>query len=281
MKTARVRAFITVLTDRFADCHTMTWAASVAFYTCFSLAPLIMISLAFVSQIGLEVQQIFMEEVGALVGPVAAEAIGAVIQNAKDRVDLVSVAGIVGTGTLILSAGLIFGEMREALTEILGDSPTPSEDLSFVHATLKYLKSRLLQIGLAFGFVFAMLVSLLVSTALSTVIRLGLTSLGLGAFFLNFILSFAIYVILFTGIFHFLPVPRFPLKDSFLAGGITSLFFVIGKELVGMYLSSSTLSSSYGAAGSVVVLLAWVYYSTLIVFIGGHWIYAWKKALAD
>ncbi|MFV8257849.1 YihY/virulence factor BrkB family protein [Bdellovibrio bacteriovorus] len=272
----KVKNFVFTFAERFSDCHTMTWAASVAFYTCFSLAPLVMISLAVVANLGLELQQSFMQEVFSLVGPTAGEAVQAVVKNANDRVDLMSLAGIVGSLTLILSAGLIFGEMRAALTEILGHK-VEEENLSLLHATIAYVKSRLLQIGLAFGFIFAMMVSLIASTLLNTIIRMGILANGEGAFLINIIFSILLYILLFTGIFHFLPVPRLALRDAFHAGIITALLFVIGKELVGLYLGGSPITSSYGAAGSIVVLLAWVYYSTLIVFLGAHSIYAWRK----
>lgn len=275
----KVKNFVVTFADRFTECHTMTWAASVAFYTCFSLAPLIMISLTLVANIGLELQQAFLREVSNLVGPVAAEAVEAVVQNAKERTDLISMAGIVGTVTLILSAGLIFGEMRSALTVIMGNPEEP-EDLNIIKATLAYIKNRLFHIGLAFGFIFAMMVSLIISTVLNTVVRMGVIVHGGAAFILNIGISLLLYMVLFTGIFHFLPVPRFPLRDSAFAGMITALLFVIGKELVGLYLGSSSITSSYGAAGSIVVLLAWVYYSTLIVFIGGHTIYVWRKEIS-
>lgn len=276
---AKAKNFVVTFADRFTECHTMTWAASVAFYTCFSLAPLIMISLTLVSKIGLELQQAFLREVNNLVGPVAAGAVEAVVQNAKERTDLISMAGIVGSVTLILSSGLIFGEMRSALTLIMGNKEEP-EDLSILKATLAYLKNRLFHIGLAFAFIFAMMVSLIVSTILNTIVRIGLINDGKGAFLLNIVFSLLLYIVLFTGIFHFLPVPRFPLRDATYAGVITAVLFVVGKELVGLYLGSSSITSAYGAAGSIVVLLAWVYYSTLIVFIGGHTIYVWRKEIS-
>ncbi|CAE80076.1 YihY/virulence factor BrkB family protein [Bdellovibrio bacteriovorus] len=275
----KVKNFVFTFAERFSDCHTMTWAASVAFYTCFSLAPLVMISLAVVTNLGLELQLAFMNEVRSLVGPTAAQAMETVVRNANDRVDLRSLAGLLGTVTLVLSAGLIFGEMRAALTEILGHK-VEEEELSFLHATITYLKSRLLQIGLAFGFIFAMMVSLLVTAVLNTVVRVGILEKGGGAFLVNIVLSVLVYILLFTGIFHFLPVPRLALRDAFHAGVITALLFVIGKEVVGLYLGGSFITSSYGAAGSIVVLLAWVYYSTLIVFIGAHSIYSWRKEIS-
>lgn len=275
----KVKKFVFTFADRFTDCHTMTWAASVAFYTCFSLAPLLLISLTLIASINLELQQVFMNEVKSLVGPTAAVAARSVVRSARDGFDIMSLAGILGTITLILSSGLIFGEMRAALTQIFGHDPEP-EDLNLFKATLAYLKSRLLHVGLAFGFIFALMVSLLISTALNTVIRIGLIPHGEGAFLINIIFSILLYVVLFTGIFHFLPFPRIPLKDSLMAGILTSILFAIGKELVGLYLSRSAITTSYGAAGSIVVLLAWVYYSTIIVFIGGHSIYVWRKEIS-
>lgn len=272
----KVKHFIITFADRFAECHTLTFAASVAFYTCFSLAPLIMISLTLIANIGLELQHAFMDEIQALVGPMAADAIRVVIESSRGRGAMVSLTGILGTLTLILSSGLIFGEMRTALNQIF-QQMTPAEDLSLFRATLEFVKSRLLHTGLAFGFIFAMLVSLLISTALNTILRTGILPLGRTAVFLHLVFSVGIYILLFTGIFHFLPTPHRPLTDSLWAGLLTALLFVLGKEVVGFYLSRSILSTSYGAAGSIVVLLAWVYYSSMIVFIGGHAVHVWRK----
>lgn len=272
----KVKHFILEFADRFSECHTLTFAASVAFYTCFSLAPLIMISLTLIANTGLELQQAFMHEVQVLVGPMAAEAVQAVVESSRGRGTMISLTGLLGTLTLILSSGLIFGEMRTALNQIFQKSTAP-EDLSIFHASLQFIKSRLLHMGLAFGFIFAMLVSLLISTAMNTVLRAGILPLGNTAVLLHLFFSVGIYILLFTGIFHFLPTPRLPWEDSFWAGLLTALLFVLGKEVVGFYLSRSMISTSYGAAGSIVVLLAWVYYSTMIVFIGGHAVYVWRK----
>ena len=121
--------------------------------------------------------------------------------------------------------------------------------------------------GFAFAFLFIMIVSLIVSTALSATLYSDDAAFKA---LLNVFISVSFYGGLFTLLFHFVPLRHLTWKRSTQAGLMTSLMFVGGKELIGVYLGNSALNSSYGAAGSLVVLLGWVYYSALIIFIGAH-----------
>ena len=255
---------------RFVECNTVTWAASVAFYTALSLAPLLIIFLALSPHFDPALKDDFINEVRNLMGNTGAEAINLVFENAQERIDLMSMSGIFGTATLVVSASLIFGELRAALNQILEKNPTPADDKSFTRATIDFLKSRILQMGLALGFTFIMIASLILSTGISAFLRYGATYLGDIALIANIAFSFSLYLIVFGCMFHFIPKNKIHWKQSLQAATITSVLFVIGKELVGFYLGHSFLSSAYGAAGSVIVLLAWVYYSSLIIFIGAH-----------
>jgi membrane protein len=199
-------------------------------------------------------------------GSEAASTIVLILQNAKSRPDLMSFSGLISIATLLLSASLIFGELRAALNTIF-EKEAPSEDLSFKQATWCFLRARFLQMGLVLGFLFIVIVSLVASTVISTTIKYAPNSFGV---VVNILTSAGIYIFLFSILFHFLPEKRLPWKRSVQGGILTSFLFIIGKELIGLYLGHSALSSSYGAAGSLVVLLAWVYYSALIIFVGAH-----------
>lgn len=252
--------------DRFQNKQTTTWASSLAFYTALSLAPLLVLFLVVSSQLSPGLQEIFLQEVHSLMGPVAATTIVMIMQNAKDRPDLMSFSGLISVATLLLSASLIFGELRSALNSIF-DNDVPAEDVPFGRATWLFIKARVLQMGLVLGFLFIIIVSLVASTIISSTFA-GVTG-ALSTVF-NMIASMIIYVFLFSILFHYLPEKKLPWKRSIQGGLITSALFLVGKELIGLYLGQSAISSSYGAAGSLVVLLAWVYYSALIIFIGAH-----------
>lgn len=252
--------------DRFVEKKTTTWAASLAYYTALSLAPLLMLFLLLSSQFSYDLKKSFLSEVHALMGNEAAMGIELIIQNAKSRPDLMSTSGIIGILTLLVSASLIFGELRSALNFIF-DVDVDINDYPFLKSFWIFLKVRFFHMGLVLGFLFIMIVSLMVSTLISATLTQQDTPLSA---VMNVVMSAALYIILFSVLFHYLPEKRTSWKRSFQGGAITALLFVIGKEVIGFYLGHGAISSTYGAAGSILVLLAWVYYSALIIFVGAH-----------
>lgn len=253
--------------DRFFEHKTSTWAASLAFYTALSLAPLLILFLTISARLSADLQESFLIQVQGLLGPVASQVVDAIIQSAKNRPDLISVSGAIGTVTILLSASLIFGEMRAALDQIFELEKKPDENEKILATFANGIKARVLQIGLVFGFIFAMIVSLLISTVINLALQQNPSPFASS---LNIVVSFILYIAIFTALFRYLPSRRLPWRQASQGGALTALLFVIGKELIGVYLGNSALNSSYGAAGSVVVLLAWVYYSSMIIFVGAH-----------
>lgn len=266
----KLQNFVSLFFTRFDDCNTMTWAASVAFYTALSLAPVLILFLALSPLIDPGLKASFINEIGQLTGPNGTKAIEMVFENAEERIDLMSISGLIGGITLALSASLVFGELRAAFSQILDSHPTPPHDPSYFHYVWTFLKSRFFQMGLALGFIFILITSLIVSTGISAAIRIEDNSFGDLTQIINATLSFFLYIGVFSLIFRYLPLCHLPWRQSVEGASITSALFVIGKELVGAYLGNSSLNSAYGAAGSVIVLLAWVYYSAMIIFVGAH-----------
>ncbi len=261
------KQFADLFVDRFLITNTTTWAASLAFYTSLSLAPLLILFVTFSASFSADLQSKFLSEANYLVGPEAAETFAMIIKNAKDRADLGSLSGILGAATLLLSASFIFGELRASLDQIFDIKIVVKENRTLFDMFKSFLRIYVFQMGLAFAFLFIMIVSLVVSTALS------ITLYSDDATFksiINIIVSALFYSGLFTLLFHFVPSQHLTWRRSWQAGLMTALLFVGGKELIGVYLGNSALSTSYGAAGSLVVLLAWVYYSAMIIFIGAH-----------
>ncbi len=261
-----MNSFFTTFVARFSQKHTTTLASSLAYYTALSLAPLVVLFISISSKLSAELQRTFLSEVQNIVGPEASRAFEMIIDSAKQRPDLATLSGLIGGATLLLSASLIFGELRSALNQIF-ETPLPqSPNENFLFKTWHFLKARLLTAGLALGFIFLMIVSLVISSMIKS-------SLGSNEPIwntLNILISLVSYVGLFTLLFHFIPARHIPWKCAWQGGLITATLFVIGKELIAVYLGKSALGSAYGAAGSLIVLLVWVYYSTLITFIGAH-----------
>ncbi len=262
----RVKEFITSFFDRFSRDRTTTLAASLAYYTALSLAPLLVLFITISSKFSGNIQNVFISQVQSIVGPDAAKAFQLVIDNAKERPDLASISGLFGALTLLLSASLIFGQMRDALNQIFDSDDPENQKNSTFAAILKFVKARAVQAGLALGFILLLIASLIVSSVLSATFS---THQELWRW-INIIVSYASYVGVFTLIYRYIPNRRIAWKCALRGGSITALLFVIGKEVIGVYLGSSALGSAYGAAGSLIVLLVWVYYSALITFIGAH-----------
>lgn len=259
-------AFIKSFFARFVKDQTTTYAASVAFYTALSLAPLLILFVTLTSTMTSGFQEAFEIQVQELVGSDAAKAVSLIINNAKERPDLASLSGFFGALTLLLSASLIFGELRDAMNRIF-KTPAPEIENENVWQVVKgLLRDRILHAGFALSFVFIMIVSLILSSILTATFKSEQTIWKL----VNVIGSFLFYAGIFGLVFRFLPNGRTRWRESMLGGLLTALLFVIGKEVIGLYLGKSALGSAYGAAGSVIVLLVWVYYSAMITFIGAH-----------
>lgn len=262
----RVKEFLSAFIDRFSEERTTTLASSLAYYTALSLAPLIVLFVTLSSKLSDDLQNVFLVQVQNVVGPDAARAFNIVIENAKERPDLASISGLFGALTLLLSASLIFGELRSALNQIFKTQPTKPASTSKFSAVYHFIKAKILTAGLALSFILLIIASLVASSVMTATFgsyqKIWST--------LNIVISLVSYVGLFTLLFHFMPAQHIRWKRAFQGGLITALLFVVGKELLGVYLGRSALGSAYGAAGSLIVLLVWVYYSTLITFIGAH-----------
>lgn len=261
-----VRSFLKSFFARFDLEQTSTYAASLSYYTALSLAPLLIIFVSVSSNFSSHLLENFISQVHGLIGPDAAAAFELVVQNAKERPDLASTSGVVGVITLLFSASLIFGELKTALNQILFKSGGPDSEMSNWQMIFHFLKSRILHIGFALSFIFLMVVSLTVSSVISA------TFSSYQEFYriLNIGVSFVFYVVIFSLLFRYLPDRKIFWRNSFHGGLITALLFVLGKEVIGLYIGNSAIGSAYGAAGSIIVLLVWVYYSSLITFIGAH-----------
>jgi membrane protein len=245
--------------EKFIDDETTTLAASLAFYTALSMAPLVIIFVSLTTHIGPSLQETFLREARDMVGGEGASSIRMIIDAANARADLSSLAGWLGAGVLLFSASLVFGELRFALNKIFRRTPaTQSSPETFFELLKTLVKERFLHIGLALGFLVALVLSV-IAASYRTDYKV-----------VNFFVSWVFSILFFSSLFRFMPRPRTPWLQSYLGGTVTATFFLIGKELIALYLRKSAIGSAYGAAGSVVVLMVWIYYSALITLIGAQ-----------
>jgi membrane protein len=252
-------------------------AAALSYYTLFSIAPLVIIVIAIVGIFfGKEAASgQIAAQIRNTVGQQAAEAIQGIVANAGAKPSHGIAATVLGIATLLLGAAGVFGQLQDALNTIWGVAPKPGRGF------LGMVKDRFLSLTMVAGVGFLLLVSLVVSAALAAVTHFvgdllpGLTWLGP---LLDLVLSVGVFTVLLAMIFKVLPDARIAWRDVWTGAALTALLFAIGKALIGLYLGKSSVGSAYGAAGSLVVLLLWVYYASQVLFFGAEFtkVYARK-----
>lgn len=248
--------------------------ASLSYYTVFSLAPLLIIVIAIASLVfGSDVaRERIMEQMQSLLGQQGASAIGDILAHQRQNPTHGVIATVIGIVTLLLGASGVVGELQESLNTIWG-APIPKGGL------MTMIRQRLLSFAMILGIGFLLLVSLILSAALT-----GLSSFyGTAAIFevLNFIVSIGVVTVLFAAMFKFLPDAEIRWRDVWVGALVTSILFTIGKTLTGLYLSKSAVASGFGAAGSLVIILVWVYYNSQILFAGAEFTEVYSKYLRE
>jgi membrane protein len=249
-------------------------AAALSYYTAFSMAPLLILAISIAGlALGREAAQgKIIEQIGGLVGPKSAAAIRDMLQAAANRPSQGVVATIIGIVSLVAGASGVLSELKTALNTIWRTQE--------VGDVKEVIRKNALFLGMLLGIGFLMTVSLVLSAALATLGKF------LGGFLpapelilqvLDFILSAAIISVLFAAMYRFLPNTRVAWRDVWVGAVVTSLLFTIGKIGLGLYIGKSAVASSYGAAGSILVLLLWIYYSGLIFYFGAEF----TKVYAD
>ena len=241
--------------------------AALAYYTVFSLAPLLVIVVGVASFIfGNEAAQgRVVEQLGSLVGEQGAQAIQGMLQSANEHKKTGIVATAIGVITLLFGASGVFGELQDALNTIWGVKPKPGRGL------LGMIKDRFFSFAMVLGIVFLLLVSLVVSAALAALGKFGSGFIPAPLLEgVNLMVSLAVVTFLFAIIFKVLPDVEIAWRDVWIGAAATSLLFTIGKTLIGLYLGKASVGSAFGAAGSLVVLFVWVYYSAQILYFGAE-----------
>ena len=242
--------------------------AALAYYTIFSMVPLLIVIIAIIGLVfGQEAaQSAIMDQISNLIGPQSAAAIKDMIQRA-DQPSTGIIGTIIATVTLLMGAAGFFGQLKDALNTVWGIEPKAGRGI------WGFVKDNFLSFATLLGTAFLLLVSLLLSTALAAIGKwfgqlLPLPEVVLQTF--NLLLSLVVITGLFALIFKVLPDAHIAWRDVWVGAALTSVLFTIGKFAIELYLGKSNVGSSYGAAGSLVLILVWVYYSVQILLYGAE-----------
>jgi membrane protein len=243
-------------------------SAALAYYTIFSLAPLLIIAIAVAGlAFGMQsAQGEITKQIQGLIGPDGARAIQAMIQSAH-KPGHGAIAGAIGVLALFLGASGVLSEMQDALNTIWHVNPDDTNGVS------KLIKARFLSFGMVLGIGFLLLVSLLLSAVLAALAKYVNGVLPAPAVLLeglDFLFSLFFITVLFAMIFKLLPRVAVAWTDVWVGAALTSLLFTAGKFVIGFYIGKSVSASAYGAAGSLVIVVAWIYYSALLLYFGAE-----------
>lgn len=250
--------------------------AALAYYTIFSLAPLLVILVAISGIVfGQEAAQgQIVAQIQGLVGKESARVIEGMLANASNEKKAGSVATLVGVALLFVGATGVFAQLQDALDTVWDVEPPKSRGV------WSLVKTRWVAFTMVLGVGFLLLVSLLVSAmiaAMGTFVSDYLPVSTLLMQLVNIVISIGVVTLLFALIFKYLPNERIHWSDVLVGAFVTAVLFTVGKFFIGFYLGNSAVSSTYGAAGSLVVILLWTYYSAQILLYGAEYTQAYAR----
>lgn len=271
MYFAKIKKISLNVFNDFFDDEITTRSAALAFYTSLALAPLVILTIVILGALGIDLQKEFVTEVAQTIGDDSAKLLQTIISAANERPDLKSVSGIFAGIGLLASASFIFVQLQETLNLIFDVEKKDQTAASRTQIVKDFITIRLFSIGMLMAFIFVLIASLAVSTLISLWSSGEATAIYL---IIHNFASFFIFAILFGGIYKWMPDRKISFRHALYGGGITAFLFMIGKILIGLYISGSAAGSAYGAAGSLLVTLLWVYYSGLVMLIGAEVAYA-------
>lgn len=274
MKIMELWVMVQHSVSAWIDDYAPSMGAALAYYTMFSIAPLLVIVIAIAGiMFGNDAAQgHVLAELRGIMGEEGALAVEGLLKSVSDP-EKSALAAFVGIITLLVGATTVFGELQSALDRIWRAEATITSE-----GPWRWLQTRMLSLGMILGIGFLLLVSLVMSAGLAALGAWWGPLFGEWAVILqtiNFIVSFVMITLLFAMIYKYLPRVSLDWRDVWIGAAVTALLFTIGKVLIGLYLGRTGIASAFGAAGSLVVLLIWVYYSAQIFLLGAEftWVY--------
>jgi membrane protein len=255
------------------DDEASSLGAAIAYYTMFSIAPLLLIAISMASLV-FERQAAsgeVIEQLRDLMGDAGATAVQAMLESAA-RPTQSFAATVIGSVLLLVGATSVFSELQHALDRVWR-APTAVKETGFA-GFVRVVRARLLSFGMVMGVGFLLMTSLVFSTAISLIGRWAgerfATSWEVLANALNFVVSYGLETLVFALIFKTIPRVKIAWRDVWVGALVTALLFNVGKLLIGLYIGKSGVTSVFGAAGSLAVLLLWVYYSAQVFLLGAE-----------
>jgi membrane protein len=267
-----VKAFVALLRETVAEWiedKAPRLGAALAYYSVFSLAPLLIVAIvisgAFFGQSA--AQERIVAEIASLIGTPGAVAVNRMIENAKLPSNAGAPTIVIGVVTLLVGALGVFGQLQDAFDTIWEVTPDPRANV------IRLLRTRLMSFAMVLVVAFLLLVLLIIHTLLASVasaLEARLPNFSLLATALNLVLPLVVATLLFALMFKVLPDVDIAWRDVLPGALLTAALFVVGKAVIGFYLGTSRLGTASGAAGSVLIILVWVYYTAQILFFGAE-----------
>lgn len=263
----------------FTEDDCMDAAAALSYYTIFSLPAILVLLLTLVSAVlnASDVKGGLEGQLQALMGPSAGEQVRTIIQQAEQKPHNGLIPTILGIAGLLFGATGAFGQLQKTLNRAWNVEPDPNQG-----GIKNFLTKRLFSFGMILVVAFFLLVSLVISAALTGLggrlagfLPSGLSGPVLEV--LNSVISLAVITFLFAALFKVMPDAKIAWRSVWVGAGVTAVLFVVGKFLIGFYLGQSNPGRAYGAAGSLALLLLWIYYSSLILLLGAEFTETWAE----
>jgi membrane protein len=260
---------------RWTEDKASALAAALAYYALFSLAPLVLIAVALAGLLfGRDAAEgRLYEQIAGLVGDASAAAVQSLVAGMHQQTSEGIVATVVGLATLLFGASGVFAQLQDSMNTIWKAKPPTTNGI------LEFLRVRFLSFSMVLGIGFLLLVSLILSAILAAVgeylgeVIPGGAAVGQA---INGTVSLAVVTVLFAMIYKVLPDTYVAWRDVWLGALVTSFLFTVGKFAIGFYLGKASVASSYGAAGSVVIVQLWVYYSAMLLYLGAEFTYVYS-----
>lgn len=245
--------------QRFSDASVPANSAALAFYSLLSLAPLVVLLLWITAALYPDAQEEFFRQVGLLVGQQVESVTRTIVRNAESEPELGSIAGLIGIGTLLFGASIVFGQLQTTLNLVFR---CPHDGTR--NGIMAWLRKRLIGFGIVLSLGFLLLISMAAQALLALLARQVPDLLPV------FVLAFsaAMYALAFGAMYKLLPDRHVSWRICLIGGLVTAVLFMIGRTLIGIYLGQAAPGSAYGPAGGLVVMLVWMYYSSLVFFAG-------------
>ncbi|MDY0747568.1 YihY/virulence factor BrkB family protein [Paucibacter sp. R3-3] len=280
MKLSNIWPLVRQAVSAWVDDYAPSMGAAIAYYTMFSIAPLLLIAISVAGLVfGRDAASAeVLSQLRGLMGDAGAMAVQSLLESASQPAKSLA-ATVIGTGALLVGATSVFGELQDSLDRIWR-APARDKTSGIWHL----VRSRLLSFGMILGIGFLLMTSLVLSAALAAFSAWTderLAAWHVLASVLNFVVSYALVAVMFALIYKIMPRVRIAWHDVWFGAAVTALLFNAGKFLIGLYIGTSGVTSTFGAAGSLAVLLLWVYYSAQIFLLGAEFTWAYAHSLGS